>query len=275
VSSLIREPRQSPRLYDWRPLGVAGLVMVALLAFLLAPGSVAWKTHVALHGLCAQRPTHSLHIGGATLPMDARMTGIYIGAAVAICWLVALGRLQAIRTPTLPVMLTMTVFVLAIAVDGFNALLVDLGSPHPYEPSNQLRLITGILAGTALGIGLGHVFAVSIWTRVDRLRAVVASPLELLVPIGMSAAISTLAMLNLPILYAPFAIGILVATLGVFSLMGMIVAAIVTDRRVSPEAIYDLAPFMLTGFIAAIVTIAGFSWSRFAAEQFFGLPQLT
>ncbi len=275
MSSLIREPRQSPRLYDWRPLSVAGFVMVALLAFLLAPGSVAWKTHVALHGLCAQRPTHSVHIGGATLPMDARMTGIYIGAAVAICWLVALGRLQAIRTPTLPVVLTMTVFVLALAVDGFNALLVDLGSPHPYEPSNQLRLITGILAGTALGIGLGYVFAISIWSRVDRLRAVVASPLELLVPIAMSAAISTLAMLDLPILYAPFAIGILVATLGVFSLLGMIVAAIVTDRRVSPEASYDLAPFMLTGFIGAIVTIAGFSWARFAAEQFFGLPQLT
>jgi uncharacterized membrane protein len=275
VSSLVREPRQSQSALYPRLLAVACFLMVVFVAFLLAPGSVAWKTHVALHGLCAQRPSHSVRIGGTTLPMDARMTGIYIGAAVAVGWLVATGRLRAIRTPSLPVVITLMVFVLALAADGFNALLVDLGSAHPYAPSNELRLATGILAGTALGIAIGHLFASSMWSQANRQRAVVASPLELLLPIGVSSAIAGLAKLDLPILYAPFAVGLLVATIAVFSLLGMIIVALVTDRGWSHDAIEDLAPLFVAGFAAAVVTVAGLSLLRFAAEQFFGLRQLT
>ena len=82
MSRLIHEPYPTARSVDRRPLVVGGVAAIALAAFLIAPGNVASKTHVALHGLCAQRPSHSLQIGGSTLPMDARMTGIYIGAAV-------------------------------------------------------------------------------------------------------------------------------------------------------------------------------------------------
>ena len=124
-----------------------------LTAFLIAPGDVASKTHVALHGLCAQRPSHSLQIGGTTLPMDARMTGIYLGAAATVVWLIAARRLRATRTPSLPVLVLLASFVVALAVDGFNALLVDLRFPTLYEPSNLIRMATGVLAGTALGAG--------------------------------------------------------------------------------------------------------------------------
>jgi uncharacterized membrane protein len=276
VSSLVREPREEWPVSKHRRLSVVAIVpSIVFVAFLLAPGSVAQKAHLALHGLCAQRPSHSLQIGGSTLPMDARMTGIYIGAAVAVGWLVAARRLRAARIPSFPVMFVLAVFVVALAVDGLNALLVDLGSAHPYAPSNELRLVTGILAGTALGIVIGHLFAASMWSQVNRRRAVVASPVELLLPIGISSALATLAKADLPILYAPFAVGLLVATVGVISLLGMIVVALVTDRGWSHDAIEDLAPLVLVGVIGAIVTIAGLSSLRFAAEQFFGLPQLT
>ena len=275
MSSLVRKPRRPQSLFHRRLPAVAGFLMVVFVAFLLAPGSVAWKTHVALHGLCGQRPSHSLQIAGTTLPMDARMTGIYIGAAVAVGWLAAAGRLRAIQTPSLPVVLTLAVFVLALVADGSNALLVDLGSAHPYEPSNELRLLTGILGGTTLGIVIGQIFAASIWGHANRQRAVVVSPLELLTPIGISGAIAILATVDLPILYAPFAVGLLVAAVGVFSLLGMIVVALITDRGWSHDANEDLAPLVVAGVIGAIVTIGGLSGLRFAAEQFFGLPQLT
>ncbi|MBW3632672.1 MAG: DUF2085 domain-containing protein [Chloroflexi bacterium] len=275
MSSFIREARQSPDSKHRRLSIVAVIPAVTFVAFLLAPGSVAQKTHLALHGLCAQRPSHSLQIGGATLPMDARMTGIYIGAAVAVGWLVAAHRLRAVRIPSFPVMFTLAVFVVALAVDGFNALLVDLGTHHPYEPSNKLRLVTGILGGTALGTMTGHLFAASVWARVDRLRSVVASPAELFVPVGISLAIGTLAMADLPILYAPFAFGLLLAAVALFSLLGTIVAALVSDRGWAQGAIEDLVPLLVAGFAAALVVIAALSWLRFAAEQFFGLPRLT
>ncbi len=275
MSPLIRNSAPTKAPADRRLLVVAGFAAMVLTGFLIAPGNVAWKTHVALHGLCAQRASHSLQIGGATLPMDARMTGIYLGAAATFIWLVAARRLRATRVPSLPVLWLLALFVLALAVDGFNALLFDLRFATLYEPSNLLRLATGVLAGTSLGVVLGHLFASALWARGDRERAVVTRAVELFAPIGISAAIVVLALSNVPLLYAPFAVGLLVAAVGVFWLLAIVVVALVSDRGWSCRTSGDLAPLALTSLIAAIVTVGALSWLRFAAEQLLGLPKLT
>jgi uncharacterized membrane protein len=248
---------------------------MALIAFLLAPGTVASKAHVALHGLCAQRPSHSLQIGETTLPMDARMTGIYLGAAATVVWMVAARRLRASRTPAVPVLLVLASFVVALAVDGFNALFIDLRLPTIYEPSNLIRMATGVLAGVALGLALGHLFASSVWAHSDRERAVVMNPVELLAPIGGSAAMGLLVLADLPILFAPFAVGLVVAAVGVFWLLGTVLVALVSDRGWSCRTWSDVAPLALTSFFIAIVTVGALSGLRFVAEQHFGLPRLT
>ncbi len=244
-------------------------------AFLVAPGDVAMKTHVALHGLCAQRSSHSLQIGGATLPMDARMTGIYLGAAVTVIWLIAARRLRATGAPSVPVLAILASFVVSLAVDGFNAFLVDLRLPTLYEPSNILRIVTGVLAGTSLGVALAHLLASSIWVQGDRERAVVTRPVELLVPVGASGAMALLALSDVPLLYAPFAVGLVVAAVGVFWLLGIVLVALLSDRGWSCRTSGDLAPLALSSLIAAAVTVGGLSWLRFVAEQLFGLPKLT
>jgi uncharacterized membrane protein len=275
MSALVRNAHPAHGSFDRRLLVFGGFAALVLIGFLIAPGSLALKTHIALHGLCAQRPSHSLQIGGATLPMDARMTGIYLGAAVTAVWLFAARRLQATRCPSLPVRMLLALFVVALAVDGFNALLVDLRLPTLYEPSNILRLATGVLAGTSLGVMLGHLFATSIWARGDRERAVVARPVELLGPIGVSAAMAGIALLDIPLLYAPFAIGLLLSAVGVFWLLGIVVVALVSARGWSCQTPGDLAPLALISLIAALVTVGALSWLRFAAEQHFGLARLT
>jgi uncharacterized membrane protein len=260
---------------DRRPLLVGGFAAMVLVGFLVAPGNLAWKTHMMLHGLCAQRPSHSLTIGGLTLPMDARMTGIYLGAAVTILWLVAARRYRATRVPSLAVLALLTSFVVALAVDGFNALMVDLRFPTAYEPSNLLRMASGILGGTSLGVVLGHLFASSMWTQGNRQRAVVTRPVELLTPISVSGAIAALAFMDIPLLYGPFAVGLLVAAVGVFALLAMVVVALMSDRGWSCGTTADLAPLAIASLAVAMLIIGGLAWLRFVAEQLFGLPQLT
>jgi hypothetical protein len=80
---------------------------------------------------------------------------------------------------------------------------------------------------------------------------------------------------DLSILYAPFATGLLVAAVGVFWLVAIVVVALVTGRGWSCRTASDLAPLALTSLIAAIVTVGALSGLRFAAEQLFGLPRLT
>jgi uncharacterized membrane protein len=275
VSALIRNSATTEESMDRRPLVVVGFATMVLAAFLIAPGDIASKTHVALHGLCAQRPSHSLQIGGTMLPMDARMTGIYLGAAASVTWLAATRRLRATRVPSLPVVVLLASFVVALAVDGFNALLVDLRFPTLYEPSNIIRLATGVLAGTALGVALGHLFASSIWIYGDRERAVVMKPVELLAPIGVSGAIAVLALSDVPLLYAPFAIGLLLAAVGVFWLLGIVFVTLLAQRGWSCRTWCDLSPLALASLVAAIVTVGALSWLRFAAEQLYGLRGLT
>jgi uncharacterized membrane protein len=275
MSRLIHELLPTNRFADRRPHFVAGIATLSLATFVLAPGDLASKTHMALHGLCAQRPSHSLQIGGSTLPMDSRMTGIYIGAATTVIWLFAAGRLRSTRVPSLPVVSVLVLFVLAMAVDGLNSLLIDLRLPILYEPSNILRIATGLLAGVALGVTLAHLFANSIWARGDGGLAVVTRPVELLAPIGVSAAIAALAFVDFPLLYAPFAFGLLVAAVGVFWLLAIIVLALLSDRGWSCRTWGDLAPVALTAFVAAIVTVGALAVMRLAAEQLLGLPKLT
>lgn len=275
MSAFVRSTGPTTESSDRRLLAVGAFAAIVFAAFLIAPGDVASKTHVALHGLCAQRPSHSLQIGGATLPMDARMTGIYLGAAVTVIWLVAARRLRATQVPTLSVVALLTLFVVALAIDGFNALLVDLQLPTLYQPSNTLRIATGVLAGTSLGVALGHLLAISIWAHGDRTRAVVTRPVELLAPIGVSGAIAVLALSNVPLLYSPFAVGLLVAAVAVFWVLGTVVVALLSDRGWSCRTAGDLAPTVLTSLIAAILTVGLLAWLRFAAEQLFGLPKLT
>src|SRR3712207_1188597 len=94
MSTLIRQP--ASRMPQTRPIAwgtAAFLLIVALAALGLQYGFERWS-RAFLHGLCAQRESHSFHIGGNVLPVDARMTGIYLGAATTIGCLAASGRLH-------------------------------------------------------------------------------------------------------------------------------------------------------------------------------------
>jgi uncharacterized membrane protein len=275
VSSLIRQREHTPATIERRAAIFLGCVLMALLAFLLAPGDLAHKTHAALHGLCAQRPSHSLRMGDTLLPLDARMTGIYLGAAATFGWLALAGRLKWRKPLSRSVIITLGIFVLAMVVDGGNALLVDLGAPHPYAPSNLLRLITGGLVGTALGVALGHLFANSIWEQGARERAVVARPVELAIPLVCTAILGALALSGLPVLAAPYIVGLVLSAVAVFWALAAVLLALLCDRAWSYRRLGDLTPLALGALLAAVTTIAVLAGLRFAAERFLGLPTLT
>lgn len=149
------------------------------LAFSVAPGSLGRKTHLFLGGLCAQRPDHSFSFDGQHLPFDARMTGIYLGSLATILALSATRRTRHAGSLAPATALTLGLFVAALAVDGINSLLVDLGRWHLYEPDNRVRLATGLLTGVSLGVVLVMLIASSVWLGTCRSSRPVVSPVEL------------------------------------------------------------------------------------------------
>src|SRR5687768_9906499 len=148
-----------------RPVAVAPIL--GTLVFLALPWSLEHKAHVILHGLCAQRPSHTYYFGDRPLPFDARMTGIYLGFLATMIVLIRAGAYRWCRTPSPGRIAVLLVLGGIMAVDGFNSLLKDLALPYPYEPRNWLRVVTGAGAGLVLAVALCFLLSVTLWRTVD------------------------------------------------------------------------------------------------------------
>ncbi len=94
----------------------------------------AWVYYTGDVG-CHQHANRSLFINGNQMPYCARDTGIFLG--------VFIGFIIAVFYRIRMSMFTFGLFVLPLAVDGTVQLLT------PYESTNLLRIITGILTGVA------------------------------------------------------------------------------------------------------------------------------
>lgn len=277
MSTFIRQPTSrppNPRPTAWRLATVFVLSIVALGALGLQYGFEGWP-RAFLHGLCAQRESHSFHFGGNVLPVDARMTGIYLGAAMMIGWLAASGRLRRTMRPRFSMLALLASFVLAMAIDGFNALLVDLSLAHPYEPSNLLRFVTGACAGTTLGIGVAYLFSTSIWRNPVRTNRMIDGPTVLAVPMLVTGALGVIAASGLPVFYGPLVMALVVAAIVVFWTFSVTLIALVSGKAWSYGGASDLGAVGVHGLLAGIITIAAFAGFRFLAEQAWGLPQLS
>ncbi len=141
---------------------------VAILALVVAPGGTFIERLRALDGgICAQLPSHSFFPGGQQLPLCSRNTGIYLGFALTFLFLLGSGRIRASKLPGRTVMVVLGLAVLAMAVDGFNSLFLDLHLPHLYQPHNLLRLATGLGTGTAMAAFLVPVANSLLWREDD------------------------------------------------------------------------------------------------------------
>ena len=256
-----------------RVLPIVAVVVTAV--FLLAPWSLEAKAHAALHGLCTQRPSHSLALGDRLLPFDARMTGIYGGFMMAAGWLVARRRLRSNRPPPPATMIVLGSFVGAMGVDGLNSLLLDLGHSHPYEPDNRLRLATGLGTGVALAVVLAFLLATTLWRPRREAVPVVGGLPEVGMMVAMQAPFAAIALSGWAPLYAPVTTLLLVAAVVVVAALALVVIVLVKHGDgmfTTPAQIERPAAIALLG---ALLVMAAFAGGRFLLERLTGVPPLT
>jgi uncharacterized membrane protein len=240
--------------------GVAGL---ATAGFLLAPGDLAHKAHMALHGLCAQNPARTYALGGAPLPFDARMTGLYLGAALAGGPLLLAGR-RGVRIDRRWLALLLAGIVV-MGMDGLNSLRVDLGLAAWWTPDNGLRLGTGLLAGAGLGVAIIWLVNLALWpTAAPLLRASEAGAAGAagLVLSGAGWAFWPLTALLIAAAVLTF-VGLNLAVLG-------LVASAETPAGAGRWRAALRAPLATVALAAALVEIAALAGGRYALEAALG-----
>ncbi len=251
------------------PLWVA-VVFVALVAVFANPGGYSETSYALLHGLCAQTPSHTIHFGDAPLPFDGRMTGIYGGFLVTFIGLLASRKVFAYGAIPKTVIAVLVLLLLAMAADGFNSLLTDLGMWHPWTSANWLRVVTGFGVGVGLAVALCWLLASSTW-HLSRPTAGVTSLRDLwIAPVGLlfygAMLLWSPTWLHLPVAIMLVLSAWLVVTLLV--LVSILLAFRLDDRMRS------MAQLHVPGAIAALLAISimiGLGSFRFWVERTFGI----
>jgi uncharacterized membrane protein len=153
-------------------VGWALLVPLAAYAASLPRGSVWHPLALGIYGLgsviCHQRVERSFHLFGAQLPVCARCTGIYVGAAVAVvmAWIVGsgfsriatgfgriarVGMLRLKAEPTNDVFETRVLLAFAALPSGLT-LISEWTTGR--VPSNAIRAATGLVFGAAVWVAI-------------------------------------------------------------------------------------------------------------------------
>jgi len=258
------------RAQRWTPLLLAGGLV---LAFLAAPWSLEHKAHAALHGLCAQTPSHTFLMGGRPLPFDSRMTGIYGGFAIGFACLALIGRHRSARLPSFSLMALLAAFVGVMAVDGFNSLFLDLGRPHPYQPDNRLRLLTGIGTGISLAVILCYLMGVTLWRRPDTQQPVLTWR-DFGVVLPMQLPFVLLILSGWAGLSAPLTIGLVVASLAVLSTLALVAIVLIKRLDYSFDGVGELHAHATAAMVVAIAIMAMLAGGRFLLEHVTGIQTL-
>jgi uncharacterized membrane protein len=243
---------------------------LALAAFLALPWSIEHKAHMALHGLCAQQVSHTYAFGDRLLPFDARMTGIYTGYLVTAGVLFATGAHRWCRPPALSRLVILALLGGAMAVDGLNSLFVDLGQPHLYAPRNDLRLITGALAGFVLAVGVCFLTASSVWSLVDTRKQTVES-LRVAPAAGLAWLPLGLAVVSgWGFLYVPLTLLLITASALALTNLALVIIVILRRRDFTFASFESLGGYQVAALAAALATMAALAVGRSLLERSLG-----
>jgi uncharacterized membrane protein len=244
------------------------------MAFLAAPWPFELKAHAAMHGLCAQTPSHSFYFDGRALPFDGRMTGIYSGLLATVVVLTAFGRHRAAGLPSVGAGVILLLFLGAMAIDGFDSLLTDLGEWHPYGPSNEMRLLTGWMAGVGIGTVMVMLVGMTLWQRPRTRDRVMPSwwwPFALLLPlIPVRLLIGT----GADVIFYTFSLLLMASAVIAFTTLVLVTILMLLNRENRFDRFAQLRGTAAISVFIAIAIILGIGGARFWLEAVTHAPAL-
>lgn len=251
------------------------LLILAVLAFTLAPWPLYDKLWTVAASICPQRPGHSLFFGGVQMPIEAREGGIFIGFLVGLLYLLALGRGKTRKLPERKLLLTLLIFVGLMGLDGLNAVAYDLYLPTPYEPNLTLRLGTGLMAGLAIATLLLPIFNQTMWTWENSSPAAsMAGWKELAGGLLLIAFIWAIGLSGLPLLLYPISSIAIAGQILLFAGLGTMIAAGLLRREGQVRSFGDLSRYLLLGLLGVAIFMSAAVLFRYSLFGPGSLPTL-
>lgn len=202
-------------------------------------------------GLCHQMPERSFAAGGIQVPVCARDEGIYLGFLAALLFISFLerGGRRSSWAPPLWVTLTMIAFIGAMALDGVTS-YAGLRAT-----TNEIRLITGLMAGVAIAVFTIPLINSQLW-RNPGPGKILATPLEFAGLMGVMAATYATAMWVLPHAGLLHPVIVSVAILVTFSAVVLVIVCIMPPFERRADRLRDAWLALLVAFAGALFILA-------------------
>jgi len=257
----------------WLNRLLVALALAVIFVMLLLPhGEVTERLDHLGRAVCGQLVEHSFFCGERQLPLCARCTGTYLGVLVTYVMLGIMGRGRANELPPLRILLVLFLFITLWGLDGLNSYFTLLtGSPLLYEPSNLLRLISGLLQGLALMVIVRPIVAFTLWAQ-SRDEQVVRGYGELGLLMAALAVVGVVAQSEAAWLYYPLALSSVGGELLMLSLVNTLIASVLLRREGTAANWRQAAPLWLLGLAAALVEVNLINLGREALNRLLGLP---
>lgn len=214
------------------------------------------------YGLCHQLPERSFFAGGYQLPVCARDTGIYLGFALGLLGLAVLARgSRPTELPRWPVLVLVALFVGAMAVDGVTS-YAGLRTT-----TNDLRLLTGLLAGWALATITVPMVNSQIW-RDGRAVRVPDGSRQVLWWLALLAASFVVSRWMLPVLGVVYPLLVSAAIVVTFVAVNLVFVGLIPAFERRARRLRDIGPQVAIALVLGAIELAGASLLRMVAERF-------
>jgi uncharacterized membrane protein len=206
--------------------------LAALLVFAgwlsITPPGLLGKADAIGYAVCHRIDERSFHIGDRQLPLCARCTGTFSGAAVGLAFL-AFSAPRRSAYPSWKLAMPLGLLAAAFVLDGANSYLYLIKQtapgafenlPNLYTPNNILRLLTGSGTGLAMAVFLYPAFNQTFWRTPDE-RPALEGWRRLGLLLGLMLLVDLAILTEIPAVLYPVA---LISAGGVLVLLVMVYA---------------------------------------------------
>jgi uncharacterized membrane protein len=264
----LRAAAAAPQPWLWAFVGLSLTVIAGVLWLPL--GTLESRLQMIVHGVCAQE--HYLTLGSYRMPLCARNTGIYAGFLATVLYLLALGRGRAAKIPPWSITIFLGLLIVAMGIDGFNSLFLDIGGYNVYTPQNELRVITGLGMGLTLGTFAVVMFNVSLRHRPRDDQRVIGNWVEVLGAFAVSALLYALVFFAPGWLFYPLAIFSVLGIAGVLFATNLFVTSMLTGLEGRVLRLRQLARPATISIVLTGIELALLAGLRMWMEMSLGIP---
>lgn len=212
------------------------------------------------YSVCHQIPSHSFQIGSDPFPICSRCSGMYLGVFSGV--IILLLQRQRLMVPSKWQYSFFALLIIAWIIDGGNSFLVNsLGVVPLYQPTNQLRFLTGFGMGLCIAVAVFFLFNFVVWKKPRAIRTLKQSALLQMVMAGTLSLI--LITWQNEILMRIFAYISMMMILSLLVTLHTIICIIVLHKENGFSKWKSLSFTATLGFVFALGQIILLDWLRY------------